>query len=298
MNRAEKQRIAAYFVSIIVAIVVIVLIIYRLSFLSEPKYNLIFGAAFFVLGSIFMPLGWHILQADRSVNKAMRQLFYEGKYKTYQKWLCFILFSLILGPLMIAGGGMFSTRGWNGLALKSQLESQKTNLIKAVFYEWAVNNVLLNRSPLVGTVFEKKNDQILGIYNFSVFNTIACESFLASGLLTISKSDDGILFETILNYQQFIQETNELFKNFNNEINGEDIINKKIDKIEKYQKDIWKSQPFLQLYKYHQELGGLLKKRYPTIYKELLSLRSKDGQHKQEILNNGSTVEPANVQKE
>lgn len=259
-------------------------------------YNILWSVGFFITGSILVPWGWQLLRTNRPVNKVMtnkfmRRLLPNGLLKPLAKWTCFILFSLIIGPLVLAGGGLLSTYTWNKMSLESQLELQKTALMTAVVLEWSLNHNLLNKSPIEGHVYYGER---VYINLFPKLITGSSDALLASGLFDFSRPEDSKVFFTILNYNRAIHGANKLFLIFNEELvkkSGEG----RIKEAEKHQKATKISPWGKNLFTQNQELHKLLITKYFDIYSEQLIKKPQKIQQKKEIPQNASTVEPTNV---
>lgn len=108
---------------------------------------------------------------------------------------------VLIGGLLIAGGGIFTTLGWNTLRERSQMRA----LVSGLAREWEINNKLLAKDPLLtGTDDAALRSHAL----YPRFYTNAASAILTSGLFDPTNGRDRTLLHAVADYQESALDTN------------------------------------------------------------------------------------------
>jgi len=121
---------------------------------------------------------------------------------------CAVAFLLIVGPRMIAEGGIRTTKGWNLL----NIHEQKSNLIRALTQEWVMNSRKLLSPPMKGETHYVKEDGGTGRRPFFILTTYALQAVLSSGLWDYSNQIDSEFLDALVNYEMKVTFANREFR--------------------------------------------------------------------------------------
>lgn len=166
---------------------------------------------------------------------------------------------VVFGAILIAAGGVITTKGWNTRALYSQ----RKNLIRAVAQEWLRNQISLRRPPFT-TLVDNEEPEILRTY--PALKASALSNALASGLFSFKTSAEDVgLGLTMANYESAIISANKFFAILNNDL----VRNHSLAK--EFHRQTHGSEWFKNLTTQHEEMRVLVAKRYRWAFAEHIS---------------------------
>lgn len=158
---------------------------------------------------------------------------------------------IVLGTLLIAGGGLLATYGWN-----SRSDMDKRNaIIKAVANEYLIYEAVI----LDKKIAETNEEELSKFVVYPRFHTTALESIVSSGLFM---EDDKELYTRAVNLHELLHELNTHFEFIENEMRACERSIKEIRTIVRDGKT--RKSVMLKIEKF----GDLLERKYRVNFKE------------------------------
>lgn len=154
--------------------------------------NILLSIALIGVGGFVITMGWHILACWRVPNEAMRKLFRVSLVRRCAKWFP-ILLLWVTGTIMVGGGGILSTSGWNQL----DNHAQKHAMIVAVVRDWRMNNVLLTDCHFTVT----EPNILTKYYLYPTFQVDTTRILRSSALFDPDENNDYDLLLALTKYE-------------------------------------------------------------------------------------------------
>ena len=156
---------------------------------------MLIGTLFFAIGGLLATYGWNIWSHQSDKKKYLR----EGAW------------DIIRGTVFIALAGLLTTHGWNVI----RFGEQRNNLIRAIAQELFWNVLSLERPPIKGEVYYKKENGDLVQRPFPTLKTTALNAVMSSGLWDLGNQTEKNFLYTISDYEGAIGAANRIFGIYN-----------------------------------------------------------------------------------